>query len=90
MPIPRRQVVLGDVAAIGRVDFFYEEVACVVEVLSRRYHTSKLDRDADGVRFESLSRLGINVLTIWDDELWQKPHHVVQQTRALLQKLGHV
>jgi hypothetical protein len=33
--------------------------------------------------------MGMKVLTIWDDELWQKPHEVVLKTRRFLLDLGH-
>ena len=39
LPLARRQVVLGNHMAIGRVDFHYEDVGGVVEILSRRYHS---------------------------------------------------
>ncbi len=89
LPIPRRQVALGDDRVIGRVDLFYEQVGGVIEVLSRRYHTSKLDRESDDRRFQSLSSMGLEVLTIWDEELWQRPHEVITKMRTFLFELGH-
>ncbi len=89
VPMPRRQIVLGEDFAVGRVDFLFDEVPGVVEVLSRRYHTSKLDREADQRRFDLLKRMGLDILTIWDDQLWHRPHEVVEQTRDFLRRLGY-
>ena len=89
LPLPRRQIVVGRDAVVGRVDFLFDDVNGVVEILSRRYHTSKLDREADMERFEALTRIGMRVLTVWDDELWQRPQDAVARTRLFLRELGH-
>jgi very-short-patch-repair endonuclease len=89
LPLPRQQVAIGADFVVGRVDFLFGEVNGIVEILSRRYHTAKLDRESDERRFESLGDAGMKVLTIWDDEIWQKPGEVVARTRRFLLDLGH-
>jgi hypothetical protein len=66
----RPQVDTGDNQWIGRVDFLIEGTNRVIEVLSRRYHTSWLDRLSDERRFVRLNEAGFQVLTLWDSEIW--------------------
>lgn len=89
LPVPSRQVVVGGLATIGRVDYMYEKERGVVEILSRRYHSSKLDSHADRVRFERLAGEGFSVLTLWDYELWEKPNLVASKVRAFLDEVRH-
>jgi very-short-patch-repair endonuclease len=84
LPSPRRQVRLGGDQFIGRVDFLYEDEGLVVEILSRRYHASLLDRGADTRRFDELRSLGFSVMAIWDEEIWQEPSSVVERIRTSL------
>ena len=86
LPSPRRQVRLGGDRFIGRVDFLYEDDGLVVEILSRRYHTSLLDRASDIRRFDELRALGFDVVTVWDEEIWQEPSVVVERIRTALHR----
>lgn len=66
----RRQVDAGGADWIGRVDFMIEGTGRVIEVLSRRYHDSPIDRLADERRFTRLNAAGFAVLTLWDTDVW--------------------
>ena len=66
----RRQVDAGDGQWIGRVDFLIEDTNKIIEVLSRRYHMSLLDRLSDETRFVRLNEAGFQVLTLWDRDVW--------------------
>ena len=66
----RRQVDAGDDQWIGRVDFVIEDTSKIIEVLSRRYHSSTLDRLSDHARFTRLNDAGFQVLTLWDSDIW--------------------
>ena len=66
----RRQVNSGNDDWIGRVDFMIEDTNKVIEVLSRRYHGSLLDRLSDEKRFTRLNEAGFQVLTLWDSDIW--------------------
>jgi len=66
----RRQVDAGDGQWIGRVDFLIEHTNKVIEVLSRRYHGSLLDRLSDDSRISRLNEAGFVVLTLWDSDVW--------------------
>jgi hypothetical protein len=68
----QRQVDAGDHHWIGRVDFRIEHTNKVIEVLSRRYHTSLLDRLSDETRFIRLDEAGFQVLTLWDSDVWSE------------------
>jgi len=65
----RRQVDAGGDEWIGRVDFLIEDMNKIIEVLSRRYHDSLLDRLSDEVRFKRLNEAGFQVLTLWDSDI---------------------
>ena len=76
----RRQVDVGDdLGWIGRVDFELEGCRDVIEVLSDRYHSSLLDRNADSIRFARIQESGRHLLTIWDQDVWSRPEQVRQQ-----------
>jgi GMP synthase (glutamine-hydrolysing) len=78
----RRQVDAGDDDWIGRVDFIIEGTNKVIEVLSRRYHGSFLDRLSDEQRFIRLNEAGFLVLTVWDTEVWENPDRVRDRIAA--------
>ena len=87
VPLPRRQVSVGNEFLIGRVDYLYEAEHGVVEILSRRYHSSKLDSRADRARFNRLEEAGFRVLTIWDQEIWERPDDVASKVWRFLSEL---
>jgi very-short-patch-repair endonuclease len=78
----RRQVDSGGEDWIGRVDFRIEQTGKVIEVLSERYHRSRLDELADHSRFARLADAGFEVLTIWDSDVWERGAAVVDQIRS--------
>ena len=68
LPVPSRQVELGDDEVIGRVDFYFREANLVVEVDGRPYHVSLTDRERDRARDNRLMAMGIRVLRLgWAD-----------------------
>lgn len=66
----RRQVGAGDDDWIGRVDFLLVDTNKIIEVQSRRYHTSLLDRLSDETRLVRLNEAGFQVLTLWESDVW--------------------
>ena len=80
--LPERQVDLGGESWAGRVDFVYWGDRLVLEIDSRRHHTSKLDRESDARRDEALRAAGFRVLRITEDELVHRSELVLQRVRA--------
>ncbi|HEY3141405.1 MAG TPA: hypothetical protein VGJ86_09755 [Acidimicrobiales bacterium] len=80
-PPLRRQVVLGGLEPIGRVDFRDPEVPLAVEVNSLAFHTTPSDRAADLVRYQRLRDAGFTVAVIWEDDLWSSPRAVIATVR---------
>jgi len=59
LPEPRRQLDAGDDAGwVGRVDFAYPKAKLLIELDSHRYHSSKLDLEADAARDRRLRAAG--------------------------------
>lgn len=59
LPEPRRQLDAGDDAGwVGRVDFAYPEAKLLIELDGHRYHSSKLDVEADASRDRRLRAAG--------------------------------
>lgn len=79
LPEPDVECNLGDGDWIGRVDLAYPDVKLVIELDSRRHHTSFLDRSSDRRRDNRLMAAGWRVLrfTWWD--LIQRPNDVTAQ-----------
>jgi very-short-patch-repair endonuclease len=76
----RRQIDVGDdLGWIGRVDFELEDSSDVIEVMSDRYHSSLVDRNADAERFSRIEGSGRRLLTIWDHDVWSRPEQVRRQ-----------
>jgi very-short-patch-repair endonuclease len=68
LPVPSRQVELGDEELIGRVDFYFRDAGLVVEVDGRPFHSSLSDRERDRARDNRLMAMGIRVLRLsWAD-----------------------
>jgi hypothetical protein len=84
----RRQVTLGDDEPIGRADFGDEELPeLAVEVLSERYHSALLDRQADEKRFARYRSAGFELVVVWDWEIWYEPQAVVARIREARARL---
>jgi very-short-patch-repair endonuclease len=80
VPVPERQVTLGDdERAVGRVDFFNRDATLVVELNSRTYHDSLLQADADAVRAAELAALGLRYMPVRYRQLVDDPDGVVER-----------
>ena len=85
LPAPVRQFSAGDDGGwVGRVDFAYPRLELLIEVDGRRYHTAKLDLEADRSRDNRLMAAGWRVLRISWNQLASRPDEVV----ALLRRSG--
>jgi hypothetical protein len=85
LPDSVRQLDAGDDEAwIGRVDVAYPTARLLIELDSRRHHSSKLDRQADAERDRSLRRGGWQVVRFTWEDLLERPQWVVSELRRLL------
>ena len=85
LPEPVRQLDVGDDEAwIGRVDVAYPPARVLVELDSRRHHSSKLDQEADEARDRKLERAGWRLVRFTWDDLVERPDWVVSELRRLL------
>lgn len=83
LPPLRRQVDSGDDDSwIGRVDFADTQVPFRLEVQSERFHSSRLDQQADAERINRLEAAGFVVATVTDVDVWHRPHQVAQVIRT--------
>lgn len=74
----RRQPVLGGHEPIGRCDFRDDRLPLAVEVNSLVHHSTPSDRAADTQRYRRLTDAGFTVVVVWEDDLWRRPHAVVE------------
>lgn len=83
LPAPARQVDVGDDDGwVGRVDFAYVDARLVIELDGRRYHSSKLDVQADAARDRRLRAAGWRVARFgWADVIAEEP--ILSLIRAL-------
>ncbi|MCQ3807003.1 MAG: DUF559 domain-containing protein [Acidimicrobiaceae bacterium] len=78
-----RQVDLGaEEGWIGRVDFLDRDNGLVVEVDSRRFHTSKSDRSRDERRHSALRAAGWRVVSVTDHDLFHDPTAVINRLKG--------
>lgn len=84
----RRQVDLGDVHWVGRVDFLSEDRPLVLEVQSELHHTALLDVAADALRRQRLEAAGFVVVEVWDTDVWHRPATVVAAVREALRRVA--
>jgi very-short-patch-repair endonuclease len=75
-------VELGGDERIARVDAADRDAALVVQVDGDRHHTALLDVQRDQRQDAALRALGWTVLRLSEDDIWQRPEHVVAQVRA--------
>jgi very-short-patch-repair endonuclease len=86
LPEPVRQLDVGDDEAwIGRVDVAYPPARLLIELDSRRHHSSKLDVEADAARDRRLTRTGWRVVRFTWTDLVERPGWVVSELRRLLE-----
>jgi uncharacterized protein DUF559 len=86
LPEPIRQFNAGDDERwLGRIDVTYPRIRLLIELDSRRHHSSKLDREADAERDRQLLAAGWNeVLRLTWDDVTARPGWVVAQLRKRL------
>ncbi|HUP14891.1 MAG TPA: hypothetical protein VM848_02385 [Acidimicrobiia bacterium] len=77
----RRQVDIDDEEWSGRVDFLDRECPLVIEILSERYHSALLDRQAYEACRARHERMGLTVIDVWDHEIFYTPWLVVERVR---------
>lgn len=83
-----RQVDLGGHEWLGRVDYLDPQLRLVVEIQSRTYHSSALDRRADQRRVDQLRAAGVaDVLLVDEDLIWHQPSEVGAAVRAARRRL---
>ncbi|MEA3076429.1 MAG: hypothetical protein QOF60_1337 [Actinomycetota bacterium] len=86
LPEPVRQLDVGDEEAwVGRVDVSYPPARLLIELDSRRHHSSKLDLEADLARDRRLTRAGWRVVRFTWTDLVERPGWVVSELRRLLE-----
>lgn len=82
---PVRQFDTGDEESwIGRVDMAYPPARMLIELDSRRHHSSKLDRESDEARDARLRRAGWRMVRFTWDDLVQRPDWVLSELRGHL------
>lgn len=82
-----RQVDVGDVDWLGRLDFRDRTTSLLVEIDSETFHASRIDQARDEQRRASLRAAGHVVLVIPTFDLWHRPGEVqdlVGRTRRSL------
>lgn len=85
LPLPRRQVAMGDDRApAGRVDCYFPEARLVVELDGRAFHSAPLDREADAHRDLVVLRGGSRVLRLTWRQVTRSPEEVVDTLREVL------
>ena len=85
LPEPVRQLDAGGEAWVGRVDFSYPSVHLVVELDGRRYHSARLNLEADRERDNRLVVSGWRVVRITFAQLRDHPERVVALLRRALE-----
>ncbi|HYZ99993.1 MAG TPA: type IV toxin-antitoxin system AbiEi family antitoxin domain-containing protein [Acidimicrobiales bacterium] len=84
MPVPERQVPLGDDDLIGTVDFLYRPQTTVVEIDST-WHDGPLDIEADDLRDKRLRAAGFEVVRIRYGALALRPEEEMGRLRTVLE-----
>jgi len=82
LPEPVRQLDCGDAAGwAGRVDFAYPRVGVLIELDSRRHHSSKLDFESDRARDNRLVAAGWRVVRFTWHAATRRPDDIVELLR---------
>ena len=91
LPRPSTQVVHRDAArTYARVDFYFDQVAIVVEVSGRRGHVSDAERARDAQRRNELQDAGRRVFEYTSADVTRRPAFVLATMRARLVDAGWV
>ncbi len=80
MPVRQRDV--GGEELIRRADYLDQERNLVIEVDSRLHHSFVIDREADLRRDRALGAAGYRVVRVTEEQLWHRPHEVVDAVKA--------
>jgi hypothetical protein len=72
---------------VARADFAYVDERMDVEIDGDAVHTNKTDKDRDRARDRRLEALGWTVIRFSWEEVRDKPHVVVSDIRAVLERL---
>ncbi len=83
--VVRRQVAVGGVTWLGRVDFLHP-CGLVIEVQSEGFHASLSDVKADEARFAAMRDAGFDVVAVWDREIWHQPERALDSIRLALNR----
>ncbi len=85
LPAPRCQVILRrDGRHVARVDFSFDPLPVVVEVMGRRGHASESERDRDAQRQAEIAALGRILVPFTSNHVFREPAWVVDRLRAVL------
>lgn len=76
-----RQVVVGGVAPIGRVDHRDPDLPLVAETNSVAFHSLPSDQSSDEKRYSELVDAGFTVAVIWEHDVWSQPGNVAETLR---------
>jgi very-short-patch-repair endonuclease len=81
LPKMRRQVDVGGVRWLGRVDFVDPELPLIVQIDSELHHSALIDKAADESQTADLRAAGFTVLRFTDFQVWYRADEVVTEIR---------
>jgi very-short-patch-repair endonuclease len=70
-----------------RVDFYWPELALVVETDGLTYHRTPSQQANDRRRDQTLTAAGITVLRFTNNQVWREPKIVVHTLRTVIRRL---
>jgi hypothetical protein len=86
LPVPERQVLLGDDEdVIGRVDFFYR-AGLVIELDGRAYHAGLIQQRDDAERDRRFKAIGIDTLRLTWFEVVRDPANTARRVRRRIER----
>jgi len=87
LPGVQRQVDLGGVEWLARVDFKLDGFPLIIEVQSDTFHASLSAQRDDERRFMALAEAGFTSVPVWEDEVWHRPQKAIDAIQAALAEL---
>lgn len=87
LPGVKRQVNLGGVEWLARVDFKIDGFPLIVEVQSETYHASLTAERDDVARFKALADAGFTSVQVWEREVWHRPDEAIGSIQAAIAEL---